>query len=122
MIIADDIQAGIDNLFFNCMEAKPGETLTIVRERGDDTYYSNTLADVIAAHGLNRELDVRVIDAPFLEDASEFPEELSRAMEAANHTLFLARIGDQVRFTKLEGAGTKIMCYALDEQSFATLF
>lgn len=122
MTIAADLQAGIDNLLFNCIEANAGESLAIIREQGGGDYYSATLADVIAAHGRNRALDVMIIDAPFVEDASEFPTDISRAMDAVDHTLFLARIGDQVRFTDLGGAGTKTMSYALDEQSFASAF
>ena len=63
-----------------------------------------------------------LVDTPFIEDASEFPTDVSRAMDAVDHTLFLARIGDQVRFTDLGGTGTKTMCYALDEESFASEF
>jgi hypothetical protein len=122
MKIAANLQTGIDNLLFNCIEAHAGESLAIIREQGGGDYYSATLADVIAAHGRNRALDVMIIDTPFIEDASEFPIDISRAMETVDHTLFLARVGDQVRFTDLGGAGTKTMCYALDERSFASAF
>jgi hypothetical protein len=122
MRIETKLQAGIDNLLFNCIEANAGESLVIIREQGGGDYYSATLADVIAAHGRNRALDVMIIDTPFIEDASEFPTDISRTMDAVDHTLFLARIGDQARFTDLGGAGTKTVCYALDEQSFASAF
>ena len=122
MNIAADLQAGIDNLLFNCIEANAGESLTIIREQGGGDYYSATLANAVAAHGRNRALDVTIVDTPFVEDASELPADVSRAMEAADHTLFLARIGDQVRFTDLGGVGTKTMCYALDEESFPFRF
>lgn len=122
MDIAADLQAGIDNLLFNCIEANAAESLAIIRERGGGGYYSATLADVIAEHGRSRALDVMIVDSHFVEDAREFPADISRAMGAVNHTLFLARIGDQVRFTDLGGAGTKTMCYALDERSFASAY
>lgn len=122
MKIATNLQAGIENLLFNCIEAKAGESLAIIREQGGGNYYSATLADVIAAHGRTCALDVTIIDTPFLEDASEFPADISRAMDAVNHTLFLARIGDQARFTDLGGTGTKTVSYALDEESFASTF
>ena len=122
MKIAANLQAGIDNLLLNCIEENAGESLAIIRERGGGDYYSATLADEIAAHAKNRALDVVTVDTPFIEDASEFPEDISRVMAAVNHTLFLARIGDQARFTELDGAGTKTVCYALDESSFASAF
>lgn len=116
------VRAGIDNLLFNCIEAKPGESLTIVSEQGYGGYYSATLDNVIAAHARERSLDARIVVAPVLEDASAFPADIRCAIETADHTLFLARIGDQLRFTELSGAGTKTMCYALDEESFASAF
>lgn len=118
--VAADLHAGIDNLLFNCIEANAGEALAIIKELGDDHYYSSSLADVIAEHAQNRALDVDIVRVPFAEDASDIPADVSRAMATVDHTLFLARIGDQVRFTRLDGDGTKTMCYALDERSFAS--
>ncbi len=116
------IQAGIDNLLDNCMEVTPGESLTIISEQGKGGYYSEKLDEIIAAHARKRALDVEIVAAPVVEDAETFPPNIKRAMEAADHALFLARIGDQVRFTELGGAGTKTMCYALDEHAFSTPF
>ncbi len=114
------IQEGIDNLLDNCMEAKPGDLLTIVSEQGKDGYYSEKLDRIIAARARERLLDVTIVAAPVVEEAKSFPTSITHAMEAADHTLFLARIGDQVRFTELGGKGTKTMCYALDENTFGT--
>lgn len=117
-----EMQAGVDNMLFNCMGAQGGDSLVIVCEPDNDDYYSPTLAQAVAGSVRKRELNVEIIGVPFLEDASDFPNHVRLAMETADHTLFLARIGDQVRFAKLAGAGTKTMCYALDEASFASPF
>ena len=122
MDIPENIRNGIDNLLFNCIEAKPGDSLAIVTEQGVDGYYSATLDGVIAAHARERSLHVRIVVAPVLEEASSFPDEIQSAFEAADHTLFLARIGDQLRFSELGGVGNPIICYALDEASFGTPF
>jgi len=39
---------------------------------------------------------------------------MMEAIEAAAHTIFLNRIGDQLRFAPLPGTGSKIMSYVLD--------
>lgn len=104
------------------MEARPGDTLIIVSERGQDGYYSTTLDQAIATHASDRSLRVTILDAPVVEQADHIPGDVKRAMDSADHTLFLARIGDQVRFTELGGGGTKTMCYALDEAAFGTAF
>ncbi len=113
---------GIDNLLFNCIGAKAGESLAIVTELGVGGYYSATLHDVIAAHASERSLDVNVVVTPVFDEVANLPDDIRREIDAADHTLFLARIGDQVRFTELENTGTSTMCYALDEETFATPF
>lgn len=118
----DAMKAGIDNLLFNCMEAGKGQSLLIISERDRGDYYSGTLANVIAAHARARELNVEIVSAPFVEDTTRLPDNISAAMESADNTLFLSRIGDQLRFTNLIGKGTKTICYALDEDSFRTAF
>lgn len=122
MDIPANIREGIDNLLFNCIGAKPGESLAIITERGVDGYFSATLDGVIGAHARDRSLDVTFVVTPVIEQLSSFPSEIQSAVEAADHTLFLARIGDQLRFKKLSGAGNSVICYALDEASFGTQF
>lgn len=122
MEIPANIRDGIDNLLFNCIGAKSGDSLAIVTEQGIDGYYSATLDGVIAEHARERSLDVRIVVAPVLEEVSSFPDEIQSAVEAADHTLFLARIGDQLRFSELSGSGRPAICYALDEASFGTQF
>ena len=116
------VKAGIENLLLNCIQANPGESLTIVSEQGHGGYYSATLDSTIAAHARECLLDARIVVAPVLEDASTFPADIASAIDTTDHTLFLARIGDQVRFTQLGGSATKTMCYALDEHAFGTPF
>ncbi len=122
MSSAETLRAGIDNLLFNCIEAKPGDSLAIVSEQGRDDHYSATLDKVIEAHARNRSLDVTIVAAPFGENASNFPAHIREAIESNDHTLFLARIGDQLRFSEHGYGGNLTMCYALDEQSFASAF
>ncbi len=113
---------GINNLLDNCIGAKPGETLAIISERGAGGYYSATLDEAIASHARERGIDVQIVEAPVCEAVEEFPASIKAAIDAADHTLFLARIGDQVRFSDLCKFGSYTMCYALDEQSFASPF
>ncbi len=116
------VRDGIDNLLFNCIGAKAGQSLAIVTEQGAGGYYSATLHEVIAAHASERSLDVNVIVSPVFDEVATFPDDIRRAIGAADHTLFLARIGDQVRFTELDITGTASVCYALDEETFETPF
>ena len=116
------LRDGIDNLLFNCIGVKAGESLAIVSEQGADGYYSATLDSVIAAYARMQSLDVHLVVAPVLEEVNTFPDEIRQAIESTDHALFLSRIGDQVRFSGISGAGSVTVCYALNEESFATSF
>ncbi|MDA0706138.1 MAG: hypothetical protein O2805_05845 [Proteobacteria bacterium] len=116
------LRDGIDNLLFNCIGAKAGESLAIVSEQGVGGYYSATLDRVVAARARARSLDVHLVVAPVLEEVNTFPDEIRQVIESTDHVLFLSRIGDQVRFSELGRIGSTTMCYALDEESFATPF
>ena len=122
MTISIAMRDGIDNLLFNCIGAKAGDSLAIISEQGIGGYYSATLDGVVAAQARDRNLDVRIVIAPVFEEVSVFPDDVREAIEEADHTLFLSRIGDQVRFSELSKAGTTTICYALDEECFASPF
>ena len=115
------LHTGVENLLVNCIEVNRGDSLSIIAEDTDD-YYSSSLAKNIATLARSYALDVRIVNTSFVEDATIIPQEVSEALDDADHILFLARIGDQLRFTQLGGDATITMCYALDEQSFSTEF
>ena len=115
------MRAGVENLLFNCMEAKQGDSIIIIAEPDED-YFSPSLANNIATLACSYSLNTRIVISRFIEDATVLPKEISSILDDADHILFLARIGDQVRFTELSGRSTKTMCYAQDEQSFMTPF
>ena len=116
------LHKGIDNLLINCIGAKPGDSLAIISEQDVSDYYSTTLDSVIAARARSQLLEVHLLAAPILEAVNVFPDEIRQVIESTDHTLFLSRIGDQVRFSELGDTGSITICYALDEESFATSF
>ena len=42
-----EMQAGVDNMLFNCMGAQGGDSLVIVCEPDNDDYYSPTLRKLL---------------------------------------------------------------------------
>ncbi len=116
------MREGIDNLLQNCIGVKAGESLVIVSERGAGGYYSATIDEAIAAQAREYSIDTQIIEAPVCEQVDVFPPAIKAAIDEADHTLFLARLGDQVRFGELCKFGSYTMCYALDEESFASPF
>ncbi len=122
MTSSTDIQAGIDNLLINCLGIRSGQSLVIVREPANLDYYSATLPNTIAARANERGVLVEIITAPFRETTEALPNDITAAIERSDKGLFLARIGDQVRFSNCFNPSDIVMCYALDEETFGTDF
>ncbi len=117
-----DCAAGADNLLTNCIGLQAGESLLLVTEDPALGYFGPGLADTIARHAQRMGAVVSLIDAPVIEDPADFPGDIRDAITRADHTIFLARLGDQVRFQSIPGNGSKTMCYALDRDYLAAPF
>ncbi|MDZ7602425.1 MAG: hypothetical protein U1A06_13720 [Hoeflea sp.] len=116
------VLAGARNLLANCAGMRPGETLLVLHEDPGLGYYGPGLAEAIieaaAAMGI-RATECRI---PFDPDVDAPPEDLRRAMLAADRTLFIARMGDQLRFNAELSSVRPIVCYALDREMLGSPF
>ncbi len=112
--VNEAMRAGADNLLAGCVRAEPGDSLMLVREPPDESYYDSAVADCIASVARDRQLDVHDLTTGLIQGPDNAPDFLWRALESIDHVVFLARIGDQMRFYPLPGEGSKTMCYALD--------
>jgi hypothetical protein len=108
------VEKGATNLLTNCAGTRRGDRLLIIREEPGLGYYDEDVvtAVVAAAHRIGAEVTVRQV--PFNPRATAIPAEVQAWMAAADQTVFLSRIGDQLRFSDMRSAGRAIVCYALD--------
>lgn len=106
-----DSDAGAQNLLQTCVGVEPGDTVLLVGENGPNAFFDPTICNHIAksvdAMGAHSE----VVMAPEIAHPKDFPADLSALISTKDHTIFCSRIGDQVRFSDLDGTGTKTMCY-----------
>jgi hypothetical protein len=116
------LESGALNLLSDCAGAKPGETLLILNEDPALGYFGDGLADAIAQTARRIGLDVRLIDVPFDPGAECLPPALARELERADHALFLARLGDQLRFREMPGGARPIVSYVLDRSMLGSAF
>ncbi|MGI9501594.1 MAG: hypothetical protein ACR2RE_00880 [Geminicoccaceae bacterium] len=109
-----DLAAGADNLLLYCVAACPGEHVLIVREDSRHGYYDCTVSAFVAdrARVLGLAVDEVEVGPPGVD--RDLPAELITAMATVDHTIFFARMGDQLRFDGLPGRCSKTMVYAYD--------
>ncbi|MCV2866357.1 hypothetical protein [Defluviimonas sp. WL0075] len=69
---------------------------------------------MIAEAGRRIGASVTLKEVAFEPQATEVPAEVRTAMALADRTVFLARIGDQLRFSDMKSNGQAVVSYALD--------
>ena len=105
-----------------CMEVERGDTLLIITEAPEQSYYDPRVADAVAERATQLGVQTRVLQARLANGPDDVPAEVSCAMQGADHTLFLSRLGDQIRFSDDHGAGRKTISYTRDLEYLGSLF
>lgn len=116
------VERGVRNLLDGCAQAQGGERLLILEEEPSLGFYGAGLGEIVARCASQAGLAVERRQVPFSPDIDAIPESLSDAMQTAEHVLFLARIGDQLRFTEMPGRARPIVSYVLDRDALGSSF
>ena len=119
---ADALARGARNLLEGCAQATAGQSLLIVHEDTRLGYYGTGLVEAVTRVAEGICLDVRQMEVPFVANVDNVPSGLAAAIADCDHALFLARLGDQLRFRDLPQAGKCIVSYALDRDALASPF
>jgi hypothetical protein len=122
MNFEDRLVKGARNLLLNCANCQPGDSVLIVRETDDLGYYDPELGTAIKKVADDIGLCVQTFDVPLCREVKSPPEDLERMMNKADCTLFLARLGDQIRFRPKNSTNIQIISYALDCDMLASPF
>lgn len=113
---------GARNLLSNCSGVKPGDKVLLVIEPPGLGHYDERMGSVVSDEVLALGAQVQQLSIPIGNGPEDAPSELFEAMAGADHTIFLSRIGDQVRFTALPGPGVKTMVHTLDLDALGAPF
>ena len=108
------IEKGAVNLLVNCAETRSNDRLLIIHEEPGLGYYDEDIVSAVAEAGCRIGAHVSVRQVPFNPQATEVPAEVRALMAGADRTVFLARIGDQLRFSDMASNGRALVSYALD--------
>jgi len=119
---SDQLERGIHNLLVNCAGCGPNQTVLLVHESEDDGYYDPSLMPAISQTAVKMGLATQSHEVPILRDVTDPDPALARKMGAADCTVFLARLGDQIRFRTKDACKSQIISYALDRDMLASPF
>lgn len=113
---------GACNMLQNCASAKSGERLLIAYEPADFCYYEADALACVCAAAKQLAMEVTLFDVGFSPNNPQLTPELHRKMASADITVFLARLGDQLRFSQMPDGHRIVVSYALSAQMFASGF
>lgn len=113
---------GAENMLANCAKAVAGERLLIAYESPEYGYYdADTLPCVVAA-AKALWLNVETYDVGYSPANPHLNAELRAEFERADIILFLARLGDQLRFSDMPAGKRIVVSFALDAGMFGSRF
>lgn len=118
----DALREGARNLLLGCAGAKPGETLLILHESPAHGYFGPGLAEAVARAARDLGLLATLMETPFDPDACALDDAQAEAVSAHDHALFLARLGDQLRFRAMPPGSRPVVSYVLDRETLASPF
>ena len=109
-------QQSIRNLLSHCAKALPGQRLLIAYEPESFGYYDQKVVDEVVTGAVEFGLIVDCIDVGFDAETPTIRPELLDAIGAADIVIFLARLGDQLRFSEMPEGPTFIHSFTLNSQ------
>jgi hypothetical protein len=115
-------ERGARNLLNNCAKAQPGERLLIAYEPPEFGYFDASAVEVVKRTAQTMGLHVTVVNVGFNPGNPHLPPDLLTLFEAADVILFLARLGDQLRFSQMPQDKKIIVSFALNKELFGSGF
>lgn len=117
-----DAIAGARNLLVDCAQAKPGDRVLIAFEPPSFGYYEADALECLVAAARAIGTEVTTLDVGFEPEAPRLTDDLLEAVRAADVIVFLARLGDQLRFSDMPPGKTFVVSFALAGGMFASPF
>ncbi len=115
-------ERGARNLLMNCARASAGDRLLIAYEPPEFGYFDADSVDIVSGVARSMGLSVEAVDVGFNPDKPHLSSELLARFEAADIILFLARLGDQLRFSEMPQGKKIIVSFALTRELFGSGF
>lgn len=106
--------AGARNMLLNCAKARPGERVLIAYEPPEFGYFDARVLNIVTRVAHDIGLRVTTVNVGFDPHARSLPEPLRMQIEKVDIVIFLARLGDQLRFRAMPEGKRIVVSFALD--------
>ena len=91
-----------------------GDDVLLVGEDHRRAFFDSRTRRVLATAVRELGDGSQIVIAPETDGLEDVPDEVARAMARVDHTIFVSRLGDQVRPSEIDGLGTRTTCYLHD--------
>lgn len=115
-------ERGARNLLVNCAGAQAGDRLLIAYEPPEFGYYDADCVGIVSQAARDLGLKTEAVNVGFNPDNPHLPPSLLTQFEAADIILFLARLGDQLRFSEMPQGKKIVVSFALTRELFGSGF
>ncbi|MCK0148881.1 hypothetical protein MWU54_02500 [Marivita sp. S6314] len=113
---------GAGNMLLNCAKAQPGERILIAYEPAKYGYYDASVLNAVSRAARDLGLKVKTINVGFDPYVTDLPDGLRAQMEKVDIVVFLARLGDQLRFCDMPSDTRIVVSFALDDGMLESCF
>ncbi|MCR9108891.1 hypothetical protein [Marivita sp. XM-24bin2] len=107
--------AGARNMLVNCAKAQAGERVLIAYEPAEYGYFDAHVLNAVVRCACDLGLLVKAVNVGFTPCARQFSDALRAEIDKVDIVVFLARLGDQLRFSDVPKDKRIVVCFALDE-------
>lgn len=115
-------ERGARNLLVNCARASAGDRLLIAYEPPEFGYFDADCVKVVRNAAQQLGLVVDAVDVGFNPDNPHLSPDLLSRFQAADIILFLARLGDQLRFSDMPQGKKIIVSFAVNQELLGSGF
>ena len=105
---------GAKNMLVNCAKARCGERVLIAYEPAEYGYFDADVLKTVVHMANDLGLIVKTVNVGFDPHATRLPPALRSQMDRADVVIFLARLGDQLRFCDMPKDKRIVVSFALD--------
>ena len=121
-VVHNSLVKSTRNLLENCAGCEAGQSVLFIHETETDGYYDPALPELVAKAAKQLGYQSELYGVALHKQATQLAPDLVARIERADCAVFLARLGDQIRFRPNALKSAQVICHALDCEMMGSPF